>query len=55
MKDNYQRALTVMTELCQFECDRIEMNAPIQWGQLQELYSINILQRFTQIHDIYLV
>lgn len=32
MKENYQRALTVMTELCQFECDRVEMNAPIQWN-----------------------
>jgi hypothetical protein len=29
MKDNYCRALTIMTELNQIEKDRVEMNAPI--------------------------
>lgn len=54
MKESYLKALHVMTELSQIERDRLDMNAPIQWPQLTELYPHDVLHRFHAIHEQYL-
>ena len=46
MKDNYHRALQAMNELHNLEKDRIHMKAPIQWQELSEMYTQDILSRF---------
>lgn len=54
MKDSYHRALGIMEELNQIERDRVEMNAPVTYKQLEELFNSSILNRFQSIYEAYL-
>jgi len=46
IKDNYYRALDVMKQLGEIEVERVKMNAPISWTDLQELVGTEVLTRF---------
>lgn len=43
-----------MNELHNLEKDRIHMKAPIQWQEISEIYTQDILSRFQAVHEQYI-
>lgn len=53
MKENFQKALHVMTELFKVERERLHMNAPTTHAELSQQYDADLLNRFQGIHELY--
>jgi hypothetical protein len=53
MKENFQKALHVMTELFKVERERLHMNAPTTHAELSQQYDADILNRFQAVHELY--
>jgi len=54
MKENFQKALYMMTEIYKVEKERLNMNQPTTYQELIEKYDVDTLNRFQNIHELYL-
>ena len=54
MKENYQKALGTMNELHQIEIERLRMSCPVDYDELCEMFSIELINRYQGIYESYL-